>query len=315
MFHKHQVHLLVIVGIHRSGGSEEGDGTALVIKHRGLTDILLLTIEGHDVARGGEPQRQSQRGRLSEVRCLQHQFVRDGVGSAVSGIVHHQGAISHLLFDQSRHIRETVTRRRGGTLVGIPVDLLHIITGIGILHEGSHTIGSRHVRVVVAVVTHHTDGILPRTRQFIIGIADGLVHKHLGLFETAGRETSHRHIGLTQIGFGTRALFYLFPIVEQGVEVVTHITIHMTERVLALETQQEIIGITTAPIRCQHAVVVGTVAKEQQVSGHLGIRLRTVVEHLHIASVGRGIRRAAAELMIELVGRDDTHRKTVALFV
>ena len=89
----------------------------------------------------------------------------------------------------------------------------------------------------------------------------------------------------------------------------------MTERVVALETKQEIIRIIATPFRCQHTVVVGAVAEEQQEAGHLGICLRTVVEHLHISSIGRRIRRTAAELMIELIGRDDAHRETVALFV
>ena len=89
----------------------------------------------------------------------------------------------------------------------------------------------------------------------------------------------------------------------------------MTERILTLETKQKIIGIATAPISRQHTVVVGTVTEKQQVTRHLGIGLRTVVEHLHIASIGRSIRRTAAELMIEFIGWDDTHRKTVAFFV
>ena len=89
----------------------------------------------------------------------------------------------------------------------------------------------------------------------------------------------------------------------------------MTERVLALETKQEIIRVASAPIGCAHPVVVGTVAKEQQETGHLLIRLGAVVEHLHIPAISRCVGGAAAELVIELIGRDDTYRKTVTLFV
>ena len=147
----------------------------------------------------------------------------------MTGIVHHQCTIGHLLLDQSRHIREAVARRRGSTLVGIPVDLLHVIAGIGILDESGHAVGRRHVRVVVAVITHHTDSILPGTRILIISVADGLVHEHLCLFERAGRETSHGDIRLTQIRLTGSALFNPLSIVEQAIEIVAHVTIDMAE--------------------------------------------------------------------------------------
>ena len=89
----------------------------------------------------------------------------------------------------------------------------------------------------------------------------------------------------------------------------------MTERVFALETEQEVVGVATAPVGRAHAVVIGAVAEEQQVAGHLLVRLGAVVEHFHIPPVGRRIGRAAAELMIELVGRHDAHRQSVALLV
>ena len=98
-------------------------------------------------------------------------------------IVHHQRTVGHLLFDQSCHIGEAVARRRSGTLIGIPIDLLDVITGIGILHERCHPIGCRHMRVVVTVIAHHTDRILPGTRKLIVGIADGLVNQYRCLFE------------------------------------------------------------------------------------------------------------------------------------
>ena len=82
----------------------------------------------------------------------------------------------------------------------------------------------------------------------------------------------------------------------------------MTERVLALETEQEIVRVTAAPISRAHPVVIGTIAKEQQVAGHLLVCLSAVVEHLHISAVGRRIRRATTKLMIELVGWDDAYR-------
>ena len=62
--------------------------------------------------------------------------------------------------------------------------------------------------------------------------------------------------------------------------------------------------------RVQHSVVPYRVTEEQE-------RLRqaaaggTVVEHLHVASVGHCIRRSAGELVVQFVSRNDTYRKVV----
>ena len=112
-------------------------------------------------------------------------------------VVHHQGPVAQLLSDLSRHIRIGIARRRRGTLVGIPVDLLHLIASMVVGHHRCHLVGGSHMYVIVSVVAHHTDDVLPCAALCVGGISDGLVHKHRRLFRGTCRETAHRHIRLT----------------------------------------------------------------------------------------------------------------------
>ena len=173
--------------------------------------------------------------------------MREGIGCTVSGIVHHQRTIGHLLLDEPCHVGVGITRRRSDTVIGVPVDLLYVIARIGILHKFGHTVGRSHMRIVVAIVAHHANSILPGTRKFVVSITDGLIHQYLGLFKGTGRETSHCHIGLAQIQSVACALFYLFSVVEQAVEIVTHIAVDMTERVFTFETEQKVVKIAVVP--------------------------------------------------------------------
>ena len=61
------VHIAVVVGIDGTRGAIEGHSTALRVEQGGLADVLLQTVEGHDVARGRQPQRQPSGGRCAEV--------------------------------------------------------------------------------------------------------------------------------------------------------------------------------------------------------------------------------------------------------
>ena len=110
-------------------------------------------------------------------------------------------------------------------------------------------------------------------------------------------------------------LLDLFLVVEQTEEIVADEAVHRTERVVALEAEQEVVRIIAAPLCTVHTVVPRTVAIEQQVSGHIRLRRSPVVEHLHIAAIGRCVGRSARELIIQLVGRHDSHAQTVALLM
>ena len=117
------------------------------------------------------------------------------------------------------------------------------------------------MRIVIAVITHHTDGVLPRAGILVIGIVKQFVCQHLCLFLRSGGQTAYCHIRLSQIdGPAILLLLNLFLIIEQTEEVVTHITVHMTEGVLTLITEQEIIWIITFPLTTAHPVIPSTIA-------------------------------------------------------
>ena len=313
---KGQVHDFVISGIDCSRSAEEGHAPTLTVQHHGLSDIVFLPVEGHDVTRGRHPQRQlHRRGRL-EISQFHHQFMREGVGCPMSAVVHHQRPTLHLLLNQSCHVRITVARRRGRARIGIPVDLLQLVALMVRLHHSGHLVGSLHVRIVIAVVAHEAEHVLPGSRMLVVSIADGLVSQDGRTLQGPDGKTPYCHIGLAQIGQAHATLLLnLFLVIEQTEEIVADEAIYRTERVVALETEQEIVKIIAAPLGTVHTVVPGTVAIEQQVSGHVRLRRSPVVEHLHITAIGRSVGSSTRELIIQLVGRHDPHAQTVALLM
>ena len=108
---KAHVHHFVIGSIDGAGSAEEGHTPTLLIEHHGLTDILFLPVEGHDVARGCHPEGQSHRRCSLEVGEFHHQLMREGVGRSVPAVVHHQCTTLHLLLDEPCHVRIAVARR------------------------------------------------------------------------------------------------------------------------------------------------------------------------------------------------------------
>ena len=184
------------------------------------------------------------------------------------------------------------------------------------LHHGGHFVGCLHMCVVVAVVAHEAEHILPSSRMIVVSIADGLVSQNSRTLQGPGGKTPYCHIGLAQIGQAhTTLLLNLFLVVEQTEEIVADEAVHRTERVVALEAEQEVVRIIAAPLGTVHTVVPGTIAIEQQVSGYIRLRRSPVVEHLHIAAIGRCVGRSTRELIIQLVGRHDSHAQTVALLM
>ena len=148
----------------------------------------------------------------------------------MSAVVHHQRSSRHLLFDQTGDIRIGIARRGRHALIGIPIDLLDLIRGIVRLNEGSHLVGCCHVGILVSVITHHADGVLPGAGILVVGIVKQFVCQHRCLFLRSGGQASYGHIWLSQIHRHAIFLFlYLFLIVEQTEEIVAHIAIHLTE--------------------------------------------------------------------------------------
>ena len=171
-------------------------------------------------------------------------------------------------------------------------------------------LGIVHVQILVAVVAHEAKRVLPAACILIVGVADDLVDEDRSVGLAAGREATYAHIGAI-VAEQARA----FAIVEHTEEVVAHVALGLAEGVLALEAEQEVVGRIVAPVAGKHAVVPCSVAKKQQIAGHIGLARCAVVEHLQIAAIGIGIGSATRELVEKLVGRHYAHTKAVALLV
>ena len=137
-----------------------------------------------------------------------------------------------------------------------------------------------------------------------------LVHHDGCVVGTTRRDAPHGSIRLV-VGHHVAAL----AVVQHTEVVVRHVAVRLTIAVLALVAQQEVVGRAVLPRCRQHAVVPRTVAQQQQVARHVVLRLRTVVEHLHVAAVGVGVRCTAGELVVQLVGGYDGDAQSVLLLV
>ena len=224
---------------------------------------------------------------------------------AMAGIVHDECSLCLLLPDDAAHLGISVACCRRHTGVDIPHHFLHLIVGIG-CHDGlGGLVDICHVQVVVAVVTHEHDCVFPAAAVLVFGIADGFVHQGSGIRYSRHREASHSEVFLV-----TAQEVAALTVVHEGEPSVVDIAVGLAEGVFALVSQQVVVRVEMAARRGQHSVVPYTVAEEQE-------RLRqaaaggTVVEHLHVASVGHCVRRSAGELVVQFVSRNDTYRKVV----
>ena len=308
------VHVHVSTHVDGARGAEESHSATLGVEHGRLADVAFVGVVGHNVARRRHPQRQAQRGGLGKVLGLQHLLMRDAVGGAMPAIVHDECAGLHLIAHQTIYVGELGAGAEVGDFIGIPENLLDVEAGVVALHNLCGCgVGFVHVDVAlaaVAVVAHEAEGVLPVTGMSVQAVVYDLVDHHLGLGSGAGRQTAHADVGQV---VARQAL--ALALVEHAEEVVTDIAVGGTERVLALEAEQIVVGRLGLPVSTQHAVVPGTVAKEQQVAGHVGLGLGTVVEHLQVAAIGIGVGRTTGELVEELVSRHNVDAHGVVLLV
>src|SRR5574344_1083862 len=174
-------------------------------------------------------------GRLLKIAEHQYSFMGYLVRRAMTAVIHDKSTIGHISLQQTSHLWITIACRSGSAGLSIPHHSLHIVSRIVGLYDFCHIFSLLHVDITVTVISHHHNGILPVT-----GIGIGIVRfqfiYHRGGFGGCAHWIStYSHIGLSTIASN------IFPIIQQAVEVITDITIYLTERILALITQQEII--------------------------------------------------------------------------
>ena len=301
---------LVVGGEHRTRGTEEGDSSTVGIHDGRRADVVLYVVKGHDVARGGDPQWQVGVGEILEVGELEHALVCDEPRTAVSGIVHDERAVLLLAFDDGGNLGIGMSRGGGLFGIGVPHHLFQNEFGVQRLDIVGVLVLVVHVQVVVAVVAHEHQFVLPGPSVAVLGIGDGLVDHGLCLFHACHGEASHGDV-VHVLGHRIAAL----AVVESCEEAVVDIAEHRVERVLALVAEQIVVGVESAAVAGEHAVVPHATSEEQQIARQVGIGGRAVIEHLQVAAVGIGVGCAAAELVVELISLDNAHAQAVVLLV
>ena len=225
-------------------------------------------------------------------------------------IVHDEGTYLHLLPDEGGHCGVAVSISRLLYGVGVPQYFLHVVARIVAFHHLCHSFGIVHVAILVAIVAHHDDGVLPGTGLCVQDIADGLVDSGVSIFGRTCGDSSYGYVYLVGEHVGS------LTIVEQTEIVIADVALRFAEGVVALVAEEEVIGRCREPLLRAHAVVPGTVAKEKKEAWTLrNVIAGTVVEHLHVAAVGIGVRCATGELIEQLVGYHDIHAQAVVVLM
>ena len=155
------VHIFIAVGINRSGCSIESHSTSIRIEHGSLTDIVFHSIIRHDITGCSHPEREIGILEIVEIRQFHHLLVRQLTCTGVTGIVHNQGTISLLLFNDTGGFRIGIAHRRSGALVSIPHHLLDLEIWIFVGNEISHFVSILHVEIVITVISHKHQCVLP----------------------------------------------------------------------------------------------------------------------------------------------------------
>ena len=113
----------------------------------------------------------------------------------VSHVVHDEGTVLLLLHDGVLGIGIGEARTRGDALVGIPEYALDVQARRIHLCLVRNGVRGAHVRVVVAIVAHKHDDILPRSGVFVFHVGNGLVDHDFGFRLVAHRETADGDVG------------------------------------------------------------------------------------------------------------------------
>ena len=284
------VNQTVIVLIHCTCRSINRHGTTVIVRDRRYADIIFHAIERHDVTGCEDPQRQVfvREGFI----IVEHQdlLMRQLRGTAVTAIVHDQCTLRLLLLDKIRHLGIGITRRRSHLGVGIPHHFLDAVSGMQRLHRLHGFFGITHVDVVVAVIAHEHQGVLPVAGIGILHITDGLVDHHLGISFCKYGEAADSHIAHVEfLPFVTCAEVRTLAIIKISEETVIDIAVDGIEGVFALISQEEVIGIEALTVGGQQTVIPHATTEEQEILRQILLCLCTVVEHLHVTAISVGI--------------------------
>ena len=188
------VYTLIVVGIDSPRGAEESHRASVFVQYGCLANGGNSPVERHNVARCGYPKGQIGIGESLKIIEAQHRFVRNLVGTTMPHVVHNQCASSLLLLDDVCYFGIRVARCTGFALKHVPHHLLNKVLWMLYRYTVGHSVGIAHVQVLVSVVAHKHDGVLPCTCIGILGVCNGLVYHCACVVGMYNGETANSHI-------------------------------------------------------------------------------------------------------------------------
>ena len=187
-------------------------------------------------------------------------------------IVHNERTLCLLLLYDRAYFGICKARRGTNAGISVPHNFLYQIVWIG-RHDGvSCFIDVFHMEIVVSVVAHKHNNVLPIASILVTCIVDGLVHNGLRIDNRSNRESPNAEVFLVDIG-----RINTFTLVHKRVPAIVYIAIGQAERIVAFISEQVIINIEIPTFRCYHTIVPHAVAKEQERLRYFGFGGSTVV--------------------------------------
>ena len=212
--------------------------------------------------------------------------------TAVSTIIHDECALRLLLLDKVCHLWISVACRRCHLGISIPHHFLDTVSRMQRMNRLYSLLSIAHVDIVVTVVAHKHDGILPVAGIGILYITDGLVDHHLGVSLRRDGETADSHITHVELlSFVSCAKIGTLTIIKIGKEAIINITVDGIEGVFTLVSQEIVVRVQALAVGCQHAVIPYAVAKEHKILRQVFLRLCPIVEHFHVSAIDVSIGR------------------------
>ena len=230
--------MFVVTRIYGSGSSPECHRTTLLVQHCLFSDGCNRSIERHNVAACRNPKRQMGIGKVLEIGNAQHGFVRYLYFRTVPGIVHYERTLCLLLLYDRAYFGICKARRGTNAGISVPHNFLYQIVWIG-RHDGfSCFIDVFHVEIVVPIVAHKHNNVLPIASILIGCIVDGFVYHSLCIGYCSYWKTSNTYIFLVNIG-----LINALSLIHKRVPPIVYIAIGQAERVVAFVSEQVIVSI------------------------------------------------------------------------
>ena len=258
------VDLFVVVCEYSARRSVECYATSFFAHEHSLAYVFLYAVVWAGVARCSYPYRQVRVREVLEVSERQNILVRDGVCRSVSAVVHDESSALLLRLYHRFAVGVSVARCRLHACEIVPHDFPYVISRKSLCHVVRQVVRRVHVYVVVAVVAHEHQCVLPRPCIPVFRIRHYLVHCNRRLFWRICRYSSDADVRYSSELHSLSALcVQSLVVIEKCDEIFCYVTLRLAHRVLALVAQQQVVCIQASALLGQEAVVPHAFSHQQ----------------------------------------------------